>query len=134
MNGPLLNRVYNSLCCFSTIFLYIPFLHLHHSCLFWFLELWWYIFMVFSFFFSTFFSKTTNIFSDGIITKATQGGDQFVSIDGKRTYFAVAPTHMPTFQHTRPCKLDILFPSNHNIHKSSWGLYFWLSHPLIDRF
>ena len=70
-------------------------------------------------FFSTFFSKTTNIFSDGIITKATQGGDQFVSIDGKRTYFAVAPTHMPTFQHTRPCKLDILFPSNYNIHKNS---------------
>ena len=30
--------------------------------------------------------------------------------------------------------LDILFPSNHNIHKSSVGLCFWASDPLIDRF
>ena len=30
--------------------------------------------------------------------------------------------------------LDILFPSNHNIHKSSYGLCFWASGPLIDRF
>ena len=30
--------------------------------------------------------------------------------------------------------LDILFSSNHNIHKSSCGLYFWASDPLIDRF
>ena len=30
--------------------------------------------------------------------------------------------------------LDIVFPSNHNIHKSSYGLYFWASDPLIDRF
>ena len=26
------------------------------------------------------------------------------------------------------------FPSNHNIHKSSCGLCFWTSNPLIDRF
>ena len=31
-------------------------------------------------------------------------------------------------------KLDILFPSNHNIHKSSCGLCFWASDPFIDRF
>ena len=30
--------------------------------------------------------------------------------------------------------LDILFPSNHNIHKSSYGLCFWPSNPLIDIF
>ena len=30
--------------------------------------------------------------------------------------------------------LDILFPSNHNIHKSSCGLVFWASDPLINRF
>ena len=31
-------------------------------------------------------------------------------------------------------KLDILFPSNHNIHKSLYGICFWASDPLIDRF
>ena len=30
--------------------------------------------------------------------------------------------------------LDIIFSSNHNIHKSSCGLCFWASDPLIDRF
>ena len=30
--------------------------------------------------------------------------------------------------------LDILFPSNHNIYKSLYGLCFWASVPLIDRF
>ena len=30
--------------------------------------------------------------------------------------------------------LDILFSSNHNIHKSLCGLCFWASDPLIDRF
>ena len=30
--------------------------------------------------------------------------------------------------------LDILFSSNHNIHKSSHGLCFWASDSLIDRF
>ena len=30
------------------------------------------------------------------------------------------------------CSLDILFSSNHNIHKSSYGLCFWTSDPLID--
>ena len=29
--------------------------------------------------------------------------------------------------------LDILFLSNHNIHKSSYGLCFWALDPLIDR-
>ena len=29
--------------------------------------------------------------------------------------------------------LDILFSSNHNIHKSSHGLCFWTSDPLINR-
>ena len=31
-------------------------------------------------------------------------------------------------------KLDILFSSNHNIHKSSSGHCFWASDPLIERF
>ena len=31
------------------------------------------------------------------------------------------------------CILDILFSSNHNIHKSSNGLCFWASDPLIER-
>ena len=31
-------------------------------------------------------------------------------------------------------KVDIFFPSNHNIHKSSCGLCFWASDPLINRF
>ena len=30
--------------------------------------------------------------------------------------------------------LDIFFSSNHNIHKSSCGLCFWASDPLIDGF
>ena len=30
--------------------------------------------------------------------------------------------------------IDILFPSNHNIHKSSYSLCFWASDPLIERF
>ena len=30
--------------------------------------------------------------------------------------------------------LDILFSSNHNIHKSLYGLCFWASDPFIDRF
>ena len=30
--------------------------------------------------------------------------------------------------------LDILFLSNHNIHKSSSGPYFWASDPLDERF
>ena len=30
--------------------------------------------------------------------------------------------------------LDILFSSNHNIHKSTCDLSFWASDPLIDRF
>ena len=32
------------------------------------------------------------------------------------------------------CTLDILFSSNHNIHKSLYGLCFWASDPFIDRF
>ena len=40
---------------------------------------------------------TANFFSDVIITKATAGGDQFVTIDGKKTYFDVGPTRMPNF-------------------------------------
>ena len=30
--------------------------------------------------------------------------------------------------------LDVLFLSNHKIHKSSCGLCFWASDPLIERF
>ena len=30
--------------------------------------------------------------------------------------------------------LDILFSSNHNIHKSSYDLYFWATDPLFDKF
>ena len=32
------------------------------------------------------------------------------------------------------CSMDILFSSNHNIHKSSCGLCFWASDPFIDRY
>ena len=32
------------------------------------------------------------------------------------------------------CALDILFSSNHNIHKSSFHHCFWASDPLIERF
>ena len=32
------------------------------------------------------------------------------------------------------CILNILFSSNHNIHKSLHGLCFWASDPLIERF
>ena len=33
------------------------------------------------------------------------------------------------------CMLDIeYFSSNHNIHKSTCGLCFWASDPLLDRF
>ena len=32
------------------------------------------------------------------------------------------------------CTVDILFSSNHNIHKSSWSLCFRASDPLIERF
>ena len=35
---------------------------------------------------------------------------------------------------TKVCTVDILFSSNHNIHKSSHGLCFWASDPLIDKF
>ena len=34
----------------------------------------------------------------------------------------------------RTPSLDILFSSNHNIHKSSNGHRFWASDPLIERF
>ena len=37
-----------------------------------------------------------------------------------------------TSHHFKMSRLDILFSSNHNIHKSSYG--FWASDPLIDRF
>ena len=32
------------------------------------------------------------------------------------------------------CCLDVFFPSNHNIHESSYRFCFWTSDPLIDRF
>ena len=35
---------------------------------------------------------------------------------------------------TKSVILDILFLSNHNIHKSLCGLCFWASDPLIERF
>ena len=42
-----------------------------------------------------------------------------------------------TFSMVRPSLfvsiIDIFFSSNHNIHKSSSGLYFWDSDPLINR-
>ena len=37
-------------------------------------------------------------------------------------------------QHTASRRLEILFPSNHNIHKSLCDLCFWALDPLIDRF
>ena len=40
----------------------------------------------------------------------------------------------PLLPHVIVCTLDILFSSNRNIHKSSCGLYFWASDPLIERF
>ena len=36
--------------------------------------------------------------------------------------------------HTDNGAVVILFLSNHNIHKSLHGLFFWASDPLIDRF
>ena len=39
----------------------------------------------------------------------------------------------PEYFDGRVSALDILFPSNHNIHKSSYGLCLWASDPLIDR-
>ena len=36
--------------------------------------------------------------------------------------------------HPLVCILDILFLSNHNIHKSSFGFCFWTSDLLIDKF
>ena len=36
--------------------------------------------------------------------------------------------------HVHAYTLDVLFSSNHNIHKSSSGLCFWASDPLIERF
>ena len=41
---------------------------------------------------------------------------------------------MDSFRVLVPFSLDILFPSNHNIHKSSYGFCFWVSDPLIERF
>ena len=41
---------------------------------------------------------------------------------------------MQTLAVKRNTTLDILFLSNHNIHKSSYVLYFWTSDPLIDGF
>ena len=38
------------------------------------------------------------------------------------------------FGHLVVLRLDILFSSNHNIHKSLYDLCFWASDPLIDRF
>ena len=38
------------------------------------------------------------------------------------------------FLSTEVSGLDTLFSSNHNIHKSSCGLCFWASDPLINRF
>ena len=32
------------------------------------------------------------------------------------------------------CSVDILFSSNHSIHKSSYDIGLWASDPLIDRF
>ena len=34
----------------------------------------------------------------------------------------------------KKCRLDILFLSNQNIHKSSFGFCFWASEPIIARF
>ena len=43
--------------------------------------------------------------------------------------------HVERTKCSTPCPgtLDILFLSNRNIHKSSCGLCFWTSDPLIDR-
>ena len=41
---------------------------------------------------------------------------------------------MQTLAVKRNTTLDILFLSNHNIHKISYVLCFWASDPLIDRF
>ena len=53
--------------------------------------------------------------------------------------FSVSPAadYNPTICGTNTgehSKLDILFLSNHNIHKSSCFLYFWASDPLVERF
>ena len=53
--------------------------------------------------------------------------------------FSVSPAadYNPTICGTNTgehSKLDILFSSNHNIHKSSCCLFFWASDPLVERF
>ena len=51
-------------------------------------------------------------------------------------YSRAAPTHFfPIFFFfVKAPNVDILFSSNHNIHKSSCGLCFWASDPSINRF
>ena len=55
----------------------------------------------------------------------------FLLLSGK--CFGIVPcpnsNKLPTYIYT----LDILFSSNHEIHKSSHGLYFWASDLLIER-
>ena len=57
-------------------------------------------------------------------------------------YYILLFLHFYFFKKNSDCKiyckwnigrLDILFSSNHNIHKSSHGLCFWASDPLIDK-
>ena len=53
-------------------------------------------------------------------------------------YYSIVVTAIPTTIPTQViyvqyiCTLDILFLSNHNIHKSSCGLCFWASYPLSE--
>ena len=44
------------------------------------------------------------------------------------------PRQLVPLKHSTSSIIDILFSSNHNIHKNSCGLCFWASDPLIERF
>ena len=51
-------------------------------------------------------------------------------------FFAIIAEYQNKFYQIKQLvfQVQILFPSNHNIHKSSYGLCFLASDPLIDRF
>ena len=57
-----------------------------------------------------------------------------MKIYGPKEWWRDKRVHFSNTKNNKLCTLDILFSSNHNIHKSSHGLCFWASDPLIDKF
>ena len=69
--------------------------------------------------------SSRNVYSRVVRDRASE--NESSSLNMKKIYY--------TFTSSMGCStLDILFSSNHNIHKSSCDLCFWASDPLIDRF